>query len=107
MLSEDSVEVVERFSLWLYIRSLFEQNEAWSDLDHGLLIQLYIFGAARFIPELQNLVIDAIIGLQDIDRAPLWDSALWSEALEGTGLRKLAVHGAARPDALCFANLRD
>lgn len=60
-LPDESVEMFKHFQFWVYSGSILEAHENTNFIAWGLLIELWVFGEARGIPDLQNAVIDALI----------------------------------------------
>ena len=60
-LPEDDAIVFSHFELWLYTGNILESHESAIDIDWDVLTNIYLFGEARGIPELQNEAVDVLI----------------------------------------------
>lgn len=59
-LPEDTVKTFKYFQLWVYTGNILESHETAKDINFATLIDLYLFGEARGIPELQNATMDVL-----------------------------------------------
>ena len=92
-LSEDHVDVFERFILWLYADRVLRTTETTDDVSWDLLINLYVFGETRGIADLQNAVIDILIDKKSyLDAIPTnWTNHLYDNTPENSPLRRWLV----------------
>lgn len=60
-LIEDDPVMFERFQLWTYTNRLLEDGETDKEIPFIVWADLWVFGEARGIPELQNCAIDGLI----------------------------------------------
>ena len=58
---KESSEVLRRFSLWVYTRSVLQDEEDVNESSWDILVQLYLFAERYDIPDLQNIVIDILV----------------------------------------------
>ena len=96
-LEEEDVSLFERFQLWLYSRSLLSDEETVKGISWQALIELYLFGEVRHIPDLRNAAVDALIDKQQTEpklpTLPL--HYVYSHTNQGSLLRKLFADMAA------------
>ena len=88
-----SPQVFERFHLWLYAGNILDPDESTRSVSWSELMDLYQFGDARGIPEMQNAVIDAIIEKQKIENSiPVTNfNKIYDQVQDDSPIRKLAV----------------
>lgn len=101
-LPEDDASVFEHFQLWVYSDQVLEKGETVKTVSWSILIELYIFGEIRGIPDLQNAVIHMIIDKHDIEGyIPIaCIPRMYQYLPENSPLKRLLVDWAAQLGAL-------
>ena len=82
----------QRFQLWLYTGSILETPEQ-DRPPSAVLLNLYIFGETRIIPELQNVAIDSTIDrpMQKSSIPAVLINHLYANTSKGSPMRQLYV----------------
>ena len=92
-LLEDDPDIFERFQLWLYFRELRDASETTKDVKWTVPVQVFLFGEARGIPELQNVAIDLFLDKyvisNEISTAPI--NMIYGSTRDDSPLRRLMV----------------
>ena len=99
-LPEEDPEVVERFQLWLYTKSILDHDETVQNIDYPIYVDLYVFAESRLIPKLQNEAINAIIRKGSIDGTISTNSAIYRKTIDSSPIRRLTVDRTVRLGAL-------
>ena len=58
---DEDIEMFNYFQIWLYTKKTPLTDKAEKEINSDIVVDLYIFGEARNIPDLQNAAIDAFI----------------------------------------------
>ena len=58
---DEDIEMFNYFQIWLYTKEIPLTDKAGKEINSDVIVDLYIFGEARDIPDLQNAAIDAFI----------------------------------------------
>ena len=92
-LAEDRPTVFARFVLWLYHGDILEADETAKDVDWRLMIDLFLFGQVRGIPELQNDIVDMTVKkeLDDYIIPTQQLNYIYENTNEGSPLRRFFV----------------
>ncbi len=92
-LPEDDPEMFTHFEFWLYTGSVLESHESAKDISYKILTDVYLFGEARGIPELQNEAINVYIDKIRADKMFTieWLNRVYENTLDSSPLRKLLV----------------
>lgn len=102
-LSDDSPEIFQVFFHWLYSRKLYHEltTEGQIPLSFKTILDIYIFGDARIVPELSNAAMNLFA--QKLIRESCYPVDCVIEAYQntrsGSGMRKFLAHIAAT----CFS----
>ena len=90
---EADPELFRHFQHWLYSKTLLMSSKSENDIPWPVLINLFIFGEAHGIPDLQNASIDGIINKQATGRlTPLEQiNHVYDNTGERSPLRRLFV----------------
>ncbi|MCJ1404985.1 hypothetical protein MMC11_008211, partial [Xylographa trunciseda] len=102
-LIDDDPEIMEYFQLWLYTQSILDHEETVSDIEWGVLLELYVLREIRLISTLQNQVIDLMIRkLAKANELPGLDMMCGSFArtFPKSSLRKFLIEASARVGTL-------
>ena len=101
-LLEDDPLVFERFQLWLYTKTVLDEDETVASLSTPNLFDLYIFVESRFMPKLQNHLVDLVIEKERKERRGLTpsDGDFSTKLTSSSPLWRLSVDMAARKGSL-------
>ena len=86
---DEDIEMFNYFLIWLYTKEIPLTDKAGKEINNDVVVDLYIFGEARDILDLQNAAIDAFI--TKVLGSRQFQTDVYGNTAEKSPLRRLFV----------------